>query len=324
MRDELLYGSDGVVTLAEANAVLPFLNNLWTTTLTGDQLRQVLEQQWGDFSRRTDNANLSLGVSENLRYTYDASLPAGQRITGLWIDGVAVDPAKGYRVGSFNFLLGGGDSFSVFAQGTDTRDSGLIDRDAWIRYLTDNPGLTPDFTARGVQVSGSTTAAPGTDLTVTVSNLNLTSLGAPENTTLDASFGAEAASTRLALFAASTARVAALAAPSATSVPVVNGSATLTVGVPADAAGTLQLRLTAQPTGTEVVVPVRVAAAGDGVGTPGDGAGQGQGQGQGGSGSGALPTTGTDTAWMGAGVLAALALLGLGLVARRRATRQAD
>jgi len=324
LRDELLYGSDGVVTLAEANAVLPFLNNLWTTTLTGDQLRQVLEQQWGDFSRRTDNANLSLGVSENLRYTYDASLPAGQRITGLWIDGVAVDPTKGYRVGSFNFLLGGGDSFSVFAQGTDTRDSGLIDRDAWIRYLTDNPGLTPDFTARGVQVSGSTTAAPGTDLTVTVSNLNLTSLGAPENTTLEASFGAEVASTRLALFAAPTARVAALAAPSATSVPVVNGSATLTVGVPADAAGTLQLRLTAQPTGTEVVVPVTVAAAGDGVGTPGDGAGQGQGQGQGGSGSGALPTTGTDTAWMGAGVLAALALLGLGLVARRRATRQAD
>ncbi|WP_258027827.1 ExeM/NucH family extracellular endonuclease [Microbacterium testaceum] len=326
LRDELLYGSDGVITLAEANAVLPFLNNLWTTTLTGDQIRQVLEQQWGDFSKRTDDANLALGVSENLRFTYDASLPAGQRVTSVWIDGQAVDPAKGYRVGSFNFLLGGGDSFSVFARGTDTRDSGLIDRDAWIRYLTDNPGLTPDFTARGVQVSGSTTAAPGADLTVTVSNLNLTSLGAPENTTLDASFGAEAASTRLALFAAPTARIAALAAPAATSVPVVNGSATVTLGVPADAVGTRQLRLVAQPSGTDVIVPVRVAAPGDGVGTPGDGAGQGQGQGGSGqgSGSGALPTTGSDTAWMGAGVLAALALLGLGLVARRRATRQAD
>lgn len=324
LRDELLYGSDGVITLAEANAVLPFLNNLWTTTLTGDQIRQVLEQQWGDFSKRTDDANLALGVSENLRFTYDASLPAGQRVTGVWIDGLAVDPAKGYRVGSFNFLLGGGDSFSVFARGTDTRDSGLIDRDAWIDYLAANRGLTPDFTARGVQVSGSTTAAPGSDLTVTVSNLNLTSLGAPENTTLDASFGADAASTRLALFAAPTARVAALAAPAATSVPVVNGAATVTLGVPADAVGTLQLRLVAQPSGTDVIVPVRVAAPGDGVGTPGDGAGQGQGGSGQGSGSGALPITGTDTAWMGAGVLAALALLGLGLVARRRATRQAD
>ncbi|MDT0117347.1 ExeM/NucH family extracellular endonuclease [Microbacterium sp. PRF11] len=336
LRDELLYGADGVITLAEANAVLPFLNNLWTTTLTGDQLRQVLEQQWGDFSKRKDAANLSLGVSENLRYTYDASLPAGQRITGVWIDGVAVDPAKGYRVGSFNFLLGGGDSFSVFAQGTDTRDSGLIDRDAWIAYLEENPGLAPDFTARGVQVSGSTQpVAPGADVTVTVSKLDLTSLGAPANTTLDASFGAAAAATPVSALAAPSTRVSALAAPSAATVAVVDGAATVTVGVPADATGTLQLRLTAQPSGTAVIVPVRVAAAGDGVGTPGDGQGQGQGQGDGqgqagqgqqgqGAGSGALATTGADTAWMGAGVLAALALLGLGLVARRRSTRQVD
>lgn len=328
LRDELLYGTDGVVTLAEANAVLPFLNNLWTTTLTGEQLRQVLEQQWGDFSKRADNANLSLGVSENLRYTYDASLPAGQRVTGVWIDGLPVDPAQGYRVGSFNFLLGGGDSFSVFAQGTDTRDSGLIDRDAWIAYLQENLGLTPDFTARGVQVSGAAQpAAPGSDLTVTVSNLNLTSLGAPANTTLDASFGTETvsprATARTVAFAAPSARIAALAAPASTSVSVIDGSATVTVGVPADAVGTLQLRLTAQPTGTAVVVPVRVAAAGDGVGTPGGSAGQGQG-GSSQAGTGALPLTGTDTAWMGAGVLAALALLGLGLVARRRETRQAD
>ncbi|WP_295842348.1 ExeM/NucH family extracellular endonuclease [uncultured Microbacterium sp.] len=326
LRDELLYGTDGgVVTLAEANAVLPFLNNLWTTTLTGDQVRQVLEQQWGDFSKRADNANLSLGVSENLRYTYDAALPAGQRITGVWIDGVPVDPAKGYRVGSFNFLLGGGDSFSVFAKGTDTRDSGLIDRDAWIRYLDENRGLTPDFTARGVQVSGARAAAPGTDLTVTVSNLDLTSLGAPANTTLDASFGAETvsprATARTMALAAPSARVAALAAPAAAGVAVVDGSATVTVGVPADAVGTLQLRLTAQPTGTAVVVPVQVTAAGDGAG---GGAGQGQNGSGRGSASGSLPTTGADTTWMGAGVLAALALLGLGLVSRRRATRRAD
>ncbi len=341
LREELLYGTDGVITLAEANAVLPFLNNLWTTTLTGDQLRRVLEQQWGDFAQRKDAANLSLGVSENLRYTYDASRPAGERITGIWIDGAAVDPARGYRVGSFNFLLGGGDSFSVFAQGTDTRDSGLIDRDAWIAYLDENkdPGLSPDFTARGVQVS--TLAQPvaaGSDVSVTVSNLDLTSLGAPANTSLDASFGAAVASTRVADLVAPTANASALAAPAATSVAVVDGSATVTVGVPADATGTLQLRLTAQPTGTAVTVPVQVAVAGDGAGTPGTGAGQGgagqngagqNGAGQGGSGgagssTGALPVTGSDTAWMGAGVLAALALLGLGLVARRRATRQLD
>ena len=38
--------TDGVVTYAEANAVLPFVNNIWLVDLTGDELKKVLEQQW--------------------------------------------------------------------------------------------------------------------------------------------------------------------------------------------------------------------------------------------------------------------------------------
>ena len=37
---------DGTITYAEANAVLPFVNNLWTTSLTGAQFKTLLEQQW--------------------------------------------------------------------------------------------------------------------------------------------------------------------------------------------------------------------------------------------------------------------------------------
>jgi len=37
LRSELYYAPDGTITFAEANAVLPFVNNLWTTTLTGAQ-----------------------------------------------------------------------------------------------------------------------------------------------------------------------------------------------------------------------------------------------------------------------------------------------
>ncbi|WP_316296687.1 5'-nucleotidase, partial [Clavibacter michiganensis] len=126
LRAELFYGDDGVITLAEANAVLPFVNNLWTTTLTGEQLRLALEQQWGDTAGR--DRDLALGVSGNVRVTYDASRGPGQRITGIWIDGAAVDPAASYRVGSFSFLLQGGDAFAALGEGADTRDSGLIDR----------------------------------------------------------------------------------------------------------------------------------------------------------------------------------------------------
>ena len=46
LRNELFFGPDGgVVSYAEANAVLPFVNNLWTVTLSGAQFRTLLEQQ---------------------------------------------------------------------------------------------------------------------------------------------------------------------------------------------------------------------------------------------------------------------------------------
>ncbi|ODT36635.1 MAG: multifunctional nuclease/2',3'-cyclic-nucleotide 2'-phosphodiesterase/5'-nucleotidase/3'-nucleotidase [Microbacterium sp. 71-36] len=303
LRAELFRDTDGVITLAEANAVLPFVNNLWTTTLTGEQLRVMFEQQWGDASGR-GTTNLALGVSDNVRFTYDATRPAGERVLGIWIDGVAVDPAAEYRVGSFSFLLGGGDSFSVFQEGKNTLDSGLVDRDGWIAYLRTHPGLTPDFTARGVQVTGlPAEITPGDEFTFTVSNLDLTSLGAPQNTSLAASFGAG----------------------ETTEAPVAGGSATVTATVPADALDVIELQLTAQPTGTLVTVPLRLADATEvGGGAAGEGGGA---QGEGGDASasgGALAITGADGAWMGAGVLAALALLGLGVVARRRSLRRID
>lgn len=303
LRAELFRDTDGVITLAEANAVLPFVNNLWTTTLTGEQLRVMFEQQWGDASGR-GTTNLALGVSNNVRFTYDATRPAGERVLGIWIDGVAVDPAAEYRVGSFSFLLGGGDSFSVFQEGKNTLDSGLVDRDGWIAYLRTHPGLTPDFTARGVQVTGlPAEITPGDEFTFTVSNLDLTSLGAPQNTSLAASFGAG----------------------ETTEAPVAGGSATVTATVPADALDVIELQLTAQPTGTLVTVPLRLADATEvGGGAAGEGGGA---QGEGGDASasgGALAITGADGAWMGAGVLAALALLGLGVAARRRSLRRID
>lgn len=300
LRAELLYDTDGVITLAEANAVLPFVNNLWTTTLTGEQLRVMFEQQWGDASGR-GTTNLALGVSENVRFTYDASRPAGERVLGVWIDGVAVDPAAEYRVGSFSFLLGGGDGFSVFQEGANTLDSGLVDRDGWISYLRANPGLTPDFTARGVQVSGvPTEVVPGDEFAFTVSNLDLTSLGAPQNTSIAASFRAG----------------------EETEVPVAGGAATVSATVPGDALDVIELELTAQPTGTLVTIPLRLAdaASGGGGGSGDDGAVGGGAT----TGEGALAVTGADTAWMGAGVLAALALLGIGVAVRRRSVRQTD
>jgi len=248
LRNELLYASspvgegDGVVTYAEANAVLPFVNNLWTTTLTGAQFKTALEQQW-----QTDAAGnipsrpyLALGLSKNVNYTYDASRPLGDRITGITVNGAPIDPAKGYRIGSFSFLLQGGDNFRVFAQGTDTKDSGLIDRDAWIGYIGAHSPLSPAFDRRGVSVTN-VPAGPltvGSTYSVTLSKLDLTSLGSPTNTEVSASFEGSLA-------------------PATTSL-VMAGTATASFTVPAGLGTSGTLVIVAKESGTTVRIPFTI------------------------------------------------------------------
>ena len=242
MRADLSRAPDGVVTYAEANAVLPFLNNLWTTSLTGAQFKTVLEQQWQTNADGTIPSRpfLQLGLSDNVNYTFDAARAAGDRVTGIWIDGTQLDPAQSYRIGSFNFLLTGGDNFREFKNGTDTRDSGLVDRDAWISYIQHNSPLSPSFKANQASITGAPTAAvnPGDTLTLTVGSLNLTSLGAPKNTQLALKWSGTDVGT---------------ASVDST------GTATVTVTVPADAVEYSLLEMTAVDSGTIVRLAVAVA-----------------------------------------------------------------
>ncbi|WP_026264755.1 ExeM/NucH family extracellular endonuclease [Arthrobacter sp. 135MFCol5.1] len=248
LRNELYYAPDGTITYAEANAVLPFVNNLWTTSLTGAQFKTLLEQQWQTNPDGTvpSRAYLQLGLSKNVNYTYDAARPAGERITSVRVNGDLLDPAKSYRVGTFSFLATGGDNFRIFTAGTNTRDSGLVDRDAWIGYLQKSSPVSPDFARRSVAVTNTTAAEvkPGGPLTLTVSRLDLTSLGSPVNTALAASFTDSAGTvTQLG------------------TVPVAAGAAAVNLAVPAGAAaGTGTLVLTAVESGTVVRTAVLVAA----------------------------------------------------------------
>ena len=250
LRNELYYAPDGTITYAEANAVLPFVNNLWTTSLTGAQFKTLLEQQWQTNPDGTvpSRAYQQLGLSKNVNYTYDAARAAGDRITSIRINGSLIDPAKTYRVGTFSFLATGGDNFRIFKEGTGTEDSGLVDRDAWIKYLQEHNPASPDFARRTVAVVNTTAAEvkAGDSITLAVSKLDLTSLGSPVNTSLAASF-TDAAGTVTQLG----------------TIPVSGGAAAVDVKVPAvAAAGAGTLVLTATESGTVVKAAVQVADSG--------------------------------------------------------------
>ncbi|MGE5182766.1 MAG: bifunctional metallophosphatase/5'-nucleotidase [Acidobacteriota bacterium] len=118
----------GDVTWGELYAAQPFANNLVTVNLTGDQLYQLLEQQW--VNQPTPEILQVSGMS----FTWDGSKPLGQRIVEVRRDGQPVDRAATYTVACNAFLASGGDNFTVFRSATGATTSG-IDLDALVAYV---------------------------------------------------------------------------------------------------------------------------------------------------------------------------------------------
>ena len=140
---------DGVVTYADVFASQPFGNTLVTLTLTGAQLKQMLEQQWSARSStrsstvRPERARI-LQPSRGFSYAWRASGSHGERIVAdsMRLEGRAIEPDQSYRVTVNNFLADGGDGFRVLREGTD-RVGGPVDADALAEYLRQASALRP-------------------------------------------------------------------------------------------------------------------------------------------------------------------------------------
>jgi len=140
----------GQVTFGEAFTVQPFNNLIVTQTLTGEQLRKVLEQQFPGFAGQT--VLRILQVSTGLRYAYDSTKPIGERISNLALNGVPIDPATSYRVTTNDFLANGGDGFSNLTAGTNRITAPKFDVDAFTSYLGSGAPIAPGSADRITKV----------------------------------------------------------------------------------------------------------------------------------------------------------------------------
>ena len=137
---------DGVVTYGEAFTVQPFNNLMQVVTLTGAQLKTVLEQQFTGGPNAQPFTKI-LQPSANFTYTYSSGAAWGSKVSNMKIDGVAVTDTQTIRVAANNFLVGGGDAFLGFKDGTELW-SGPLDIDAFVDQLgRDNP-IAPPATNR--------------------------------------------------------------------------------------------------------------------------------------------------------------------------------
>ena len=140
---------DGAVTYADLFTSQPFRNQLVTLTLSGKQIKDMLEQQWLDPKRPR-----ILQVSNGFSYAWDGSKPDGERVLAerMALNGQPIDPAARYRVTVNNFLSVGGDGFTVLTQGTAPQ-IGVYDVDALHAYFGANSPVSPTAADRIVRIN---------------------------------------------------------------------------------------------------------------------------------------------------------------------------
>lgn len=137
---------NGNVTYGEAFTVQPFGNSLVTMTLTAQDLKNVLEQQFAGCRGQGAATTRIMVPSAGLRYTWDGAQACDSRIRNLSLtlggvtetivdaSGAVINPTRTFRVTVNNFMATGGDGYGTFLNGTNLL-GGAQDIDALTAYL---------------------------------------------------------------------------------------------------------------------------------------------------------------------------------------------
>jgi 5'-nucleotidase len=146
VRADLVPAANGDVTYGQLFSVQPFGNSLVVKTMTGAQIRALLEQQF-DSGTNTTAAPRVLLHSAGFAYAYNLATTAGSRVTNVSLNGMPLADAAAYRVTMNSFLATGGDNFTVFNAGTETL-GGDQDIDALEAYIKIGDPLSPPAPTR--------------------------------------------------------------------------------------------------------------------------------------------------------------------------------
>jgi 5'-nucleotidase len=149
VRTDIASKEGGAVTYADLFASQPFRNQLVTLTLTGKQIKDMLEQQWLDPKRPR-----ILQVSKGFSYAWDNGRSNNERILPerMTLNGAPLEPAASYRVTVNNFLSVGGDGFTILKDGTAPQ-IGVYDIDALHLYFQANSPVRPGTVDRIVRIN---------------------------------------------------------------------------------------------------------------------------------------------------------------------------
>ncbi len=117
----------GPITVGEIFRILPFDNTIVTMYLTGEQVRNVLEE--GTSSRGVVQAS-------GLKFSCRQDDPAGQRVKSVALEnGTPISPTSRYLVATNDFMASGGDRYAVFKEGDTILNTQILVREAAISWM---------------------------------------------------------------------------------------------------------------------------------------------------------------------------------------------
>lgn len=147
---------NGNVTYGEAFTVQPFGNSLVTVSLTTQNIKDFLEEQFAGCLGQSATATRFALPSAGFKYTWDGAKACGARISNVTLrtgsttetlvdaTGGVQNPTKAYRVTVNNFMADGGDGYTTLLKGTQ-RIGGAQDIDALTAYLANFKAPKPAF-----------------------------------------------------------------------------------------------------------------------------------------------------------------------------------
>ncbi len=148
---------DGNVTYGEAFTTQPFGNSLVTMTLSAQDIKDVLEQQFAGCRGQAATATRIMAPSAGFKYRWDGSKACDARISAVTLtrdgrsetlvdeQGKVLDPMREYRVTVNSFMASGGDSFSTFLKGRAPL-GGAQDIDALVAHMAQFKSPRPPYT----------------------------------------------------------------------------------------------------------------------------------------------------------------------------------
>ncbi len=142
IRADLTY-TPGAITKRDVLSILPFNNPVVKVEITGKTLLEVLEH--GVARSAEDNEPGRFPQVSGIKFTFDVSRPAGNRVLEVYVGGKRLVEEAKYSLATSDFLVSrGGDGYTMFKDTKVLIPASAAEKDSELleKYITDSPNRT--------------------------------------------------------------------------------------------------------------------------------------------------------------------------------------